>query len=369
MIAIILTLAAEASPELLEATHEQSFRKQAMTSEQTELSVQNSEEGDSSTTSDDDIYYDGFGGVALGYQQYKNFAKNTKSTLLLDGREGIDMEHIAGTTVSSFYFSRIAKSKIYVGYSVTAMFADRVVSSEDANSLMLPYWCPAYWNEVSSVNGGKPGGDQNVFHDQEGTYELYGDTYEYSCNNQFGARSNRETLVHIPAEINFAYVMRPIKKMQVWVSGGMSISWYDYKYSFNQSGFTSVHDSYLTDEDLDYSWSYEYAANFGASQTVSEGGWEEFKKSYLPGIQAALGTEYVFGKLPRIGGDWGLGLIAKYSVIRGSEFTYQPKYFFDAEVTSDSGGVSRSAFNEQDTEKVRPTLSNWNLSAALSWHY
>ena len=55
-----------------------------------------------------------------------------------------------------------------------------------------------------------------MFHDQEGTYELYGDTYEYS-NNQF--RAQNEKPGPYPCENRFAYVMRPIKN-KVWVSVG-----------------------------------------------------------------------------------------------------------------------------------------------------
>ena len=164
-----------------------------------------------------DRLYKGFGGVSIGPQSYKNFALENNGTKLLDGRETLNNEWIKGTVVTSFYYTQVAKSNVYIGYSVGAMFSDNVFYSKNPGLLMNPY-CPAYDASVTSVNGGLPGGDQNQFRAPEGTYEYDGATYDYSCQEHFGVRVNRETLAHIPAEVNTAYVIRPIKQLMLWAA-------------------------------------------------------------------------------------------------------------------------------------------------------
>ena len=317
-------------------------------------------------------FYNGFGGVAIGVQQYKNFALDNGGTKLLDGRETLNNETIRGTVVSSYYYSRLRESRVYIGYTISAMFSDSVFYSKNPRLLMNPY-CAAYDSTVSSVNGGVAGGDQNMFRETEGYYEWEGDTYYYSCQEHFGVRVNRETLAHVPAEVNTAYVFRPTPKIMLWLAGGISISWYDYKYIFTQSGYASHYDSYyqeegqsVADATYDMYWNYSYEERFGAAKTLEEEGWNTLKNSYLLGTQASLGAEYIFGELPRIGGDWGLGVLGKYSYIRGKKQPYEPYGGMDYEVTGDS---DKGYYWDIDEGIVRPVLSNWNLSGTLTWHY
>ena len=134
-----------------------------------------------------DKFYKGFGGVSIGVQQYKNFALDNGGTKLLDGRETLNNEHIRGTVVSSYYYTRLRQSRVYLGYSISAMFSDSVFYSKNPRLLMNPY-CSAYDSTVSSVNGGIAGGDQNMFRETEGYYEYDGATYYYSCQEHFGVR-------------------------------------------------------------------------------------------------------------------------------------------------------------------------------------
>ena len=321
-------------------------------------------------------HYEGFGGVSLGVQRYFQFAVDPDFHELLDGRETLTNASIGGTVVTSYYFSRISNSRLYVGYAVSAMFSDELYSSKDPSVMMNPY-CPAYDSAVSSVNGGQPGGDYNEFRPTEGTYSYEGQLYEYGCLNNFGVRTNRETLVHIPAEFNFAWVARPTQKTQFWVSAGTSINWYDYKYQFSQNGFSSIYDSYYgLDEstgEVDYDeayyelyWSYDYEERIGASKALESSGWEAFKESYLLGFQIATGGEYIFGELPRIGGEWGLGLIGKYSYVQGREQKLTPKASMDSRLV---GAAEKYAYKQSASMQIKPNLSNVNLSASLIWHY
>lgn len=322
------------------------------------------------------MHYDGFGGVSLGVQRYIQFSIDPSFHELLDGRETLPNNSIGGTVVTSYYFSRISNSRLYVGYAVSAMFSDKLYSSKDPTVLMNPY-CPAYDAAVEAVNGGQPGGDYNTFRPSEGTYTYGGQEYEYGCMNNFGVRTNRETLVHIPAEFNMAWVGRPTAKTQVWVSAGTSINWYDYKYRFSQNGFSSIYDSYygldVDTGEVDYDesyfemyWSYDYEERFGASKNVEDSGWKAFKESYLLGFQVATGGEYIFGELPRIGGEWGLGLLGKYSYVRGSKQTLTPSASMDSRLV---GAAEKYAYKEEASMTIKPNLSNVNLSASLIWHY
>lgn len=319
-----------------------------------------------------DKFYNGFGGVSIGVQQYKNFVLDNMDETLFDGRETLNNEVIRGSVVSSYYYSRFRDSRVYIGYTISAMFSDSVFYSNNPRLLMNPY-CSAYYLGVESVNGGPPAGDNNMFRATEGTYQWEGDTYYYSCQNHFGVRINRETLIHVPAEVNTAYVFRPTQKIMLWVAGGISVSWYDYRYNFNQSGYATHYDSYYQEEGqsvedamYDVYWTYSYEERFGASTTAEEEGFGSVKNSYLLGSQASIGAEYIFGELPRIGGEWGFGVLGKYSYIRGKKQEYIPYGSMDSEAVADS---SKEAWWDETTNVIIPILSHWNVGGTLTWHY
>ena len=90
------------------------------------------------------------------------------------------------------------------------------------------------------------------------------------------------------------------------------------------------------------------------------------KDSYLVGAQASLGAEYIFGELPRIGGEWGFGVIGKYSYIRGTKQPVEPFADMDYEVI-DSSDVGW--YWDVDQTEITPNLSNFNVSGTLVWHY
>lgn len=340
-----------------------------------------SQDKSDSSSAEGNMYYKGFGGVGLGYQRYTNFAVPPGSERLLEGRNGFEKEKFSGTTVTSFYYSRIKESPIYLGYAVSAMFSNRSVVDRNTDSLMFPE-CPSYlapyeeedftYEGVSSVNGEEPGWKNETFQHTEGTYVEDGQTYQFSCQNLSGVRNNQESLVHIPAEVNIAYVLRPMEKVQLWAAAGISINWYDYKYMFSQNGLTAVYDEYVSAELVDYTWGYEYTENFGASKALEDSGIKGVLKAYLPGAQVSIGSEYVIGKLPKIGGDWGVGIIGKYSYVKGLKQDITPgfEYYFEGHFENDpEDEKQRVDFSQSAAKTVSPRLSNWNISGSLTWHY
>ncbi len=93
--------------------------------------------------------------------------------------------------------------------------------------------------------------------------------------------------VHLPFEVNVAYVLS-LGKFNAWAGGGLNAS-------------IAQGQVYLSLADLTNSIYCEASAT---GQT-----------KFSPGAQLFLGGEYVFGRIPYIGGNWGLFLQYKYMYV------------------------------------------------------
>jgi hypothetical protein len=281
---------------------------------------------------------DVYGGVTFGQSLY-GFALTT-SPDYDDGREtrGDNFRALQTFTVSSRYLAKVGDTRFFVGFGVSAAYHSMGDSS--TTDYTNPY-CP---------NG------------IEGDYqETQTGGFEY-CENLFGVQTRAEQFLHVPAELIFAYTYRPIRRLMLNVSFGPSVHYFAYRYELAESG-TSLHEyDFGADQDLIF-----WRENYTHSAVLNP-------RRVVPGFFVGSSVDVIFGKLPRIGGDWGLTLDYKGTVARADYKNSEEAYLATAR-DLDTGEVYDrftgygGFWAEVSQDSMRFAMSNHSLSVGLSYHY
>jgi len=217
--------------------------------------------------------------------------------------------NVPGTGVYSYFFAQIADSRWYAGFGVGANFFNDAFSSTKQIR-----------NEVNR-----------------------------DLETQAGVYTSQESFFHLPIEANTSYVWRWSKFFQSWVGTGFSIHLVNYNYVDRQVGISND-----ANGDLVF-W----------QDAFKEGG-TSFRTK--PGYQIFAGTEFIFGKIPRIGGEWGLGLTTKFQTISAFELQQVGDTFVYEEKNEDGSNRGNDLadrgpqFREYDAD-------NFSLTLGLTFHY
>lgn len=273
-----------------------------------------------------------FGGVTFGKSFYPYLIQPSKK--YYDGRQGQLFADAETFTVSSSFLAQISDTRFYTGFGVSAAFGSRASATEGYNNPYCPPGAESEWEEVV-----------------DGEY--------FSCENIMGTQSRSETLLHVPAEWQFAYAYRPVKWFMFNLGGALSITYYNYEYRMEQTGVGL--DTYA-DANGDLIDDYYYYWDESFRQTVPLKA-----QSVLPGVAVFAAADFIFGKLPRIGGEWGLTLNAKYTRVKWDYRNIQQSYKVQAE---DWGsGTVWGDLQGRKSESQFVDLSNGSLGLGLSYHY
>lgn len=274
-----------------------------------------------------------FGGVLIGRSNYPFLIR--KSDSYYDGRGSGYFQDVTATTVSSSYLSRIGNTRFYTGFGISASFSALGKSEQNANN---PYCTPS--------------SEEKITNDGSGGY-LY-------CENFLSTQTINETMFHIPAEWQISYAYRPIEN--IMFNGGMAISinYYNYQYEMNQAGvgFNSYYDEDSKfEEEIAYFWTEDFRQEVPMKF-----------KSPVPGVAFFGSADLIFGKLPRIGGNWGVTASVKWSRVVWDYRKITPSYSVSAESLEyeyDIDSYSDNKYNDDGFVE----LTNTSFGIGLSYHY
>jgi len=217
--------------------------------------------------------------------------------------------NVPGTGVYSYFFAQIADSRWYAGFGVGANFFNDAFSSTRGIR--------------NEVNG--------------------------DLDTVAGVYTSQESFFHLPIEANSSYVWRWSKFFQSWIGTGFSIHLVNYTYVDRQVGIS-------TDPNGDLVFWQD---------AFQEGG-TSFRTK--PGYQLFGGTEFIFGKIPKIGGEWGLGLTGKFQTIRVFDLQ-QPGRAFTYEEKNEDGSDRGNDLQERGPQFREYDADNFSLTLGLTFHY
>ena len=238
-------------------------------------------------------------------RRYKGFGGVALSRVYMPTFQGDGYDIGRLTGIHSSYLAQIEDSRFYVGFGVGVNYLAHAYGSNRKRAVVNPY---------------------------------------KGSTTVAGAYVQTESLFHVPIEANSGYVWRFHKRFMLWFGSGTSVHYQNYAWEEYESGLTES-----SVDNTTFFWESSYIE-----------GKDVYKLQ--PGWQAFAGTEFIFGKIPRIGGEWGLGIQGKYQYIRKFAKSASGLYVYD-EANS----------NEYDFQERRK-IGHWNLSnvlwgANLNYHY
>jgi hypothetical protein len=215
---------------------------------------------------EDTVRYRGFGGISYGFVGFFDRAKPDK------GQRAVELGDEGGSqALGSECLLRIADSRWFAGYSVA-------LQGGAAFSRSL-----SVFNTSRSTKSPACGGEQ--------CFGLVETTYV--------------DVLHVPIEANTAHVW-DVGKFNFWVGGGPSIHLLKFT-AYNSANAVQVLDPDNQDD----------PANNTATSAITEQ--QGRSRKFGGGFQVMGGTGFEFGKLPQIGGRWGLTLNVKYQIVKNLE--------------------------------------------------
>lgn len=222
---------------------------------------------------------------------------------------------VPASGVYSHYLAQLGDSRFYAGFGVGANFYNWADSSEAMIDIQNPY------PEVETIAG----------------------NWTYT-----------ERFYHLPIESNSAYVWRFQRMLMWWVGAGFSLHLLDYSQIETHSAIATD----TTNGELLF-WSDDFRV-----------GGTSFKTR--PGFQVFTGFEFIFGKIPRIGGEWGLSLQTRYQQVasfkvknrrKGPEYAYREEYLNPA---LNTGGFD---FADPGSDFEAYDVDNLGISVGLGYHF
>jgi hypothetical protein len=269
----------------------------------------------------DENSFSGFGGVGLGSVRYD-------AQSVLKSKEASRVLH------SEFMF-RAGDSPWFVGYGVGIQ----------GGSQFSRKFVPVDGNNADAVQSANP---------------INPDCYSEVC--LASSETTYLDILHVPLELNVAWVT-DIWRFSGYLGGGPALHYY------RLTGHASSTMLQVVDADDDFRAYYPadpsgYTNGFMSSgkKTLSTAN----EREYALGMQLLGGIQYEFGKVPWLGGRWGLSLSGKAQVTRTADVQIRTKSSF-REYDLDGSFLPEWSDSKQNSRRI--DVNGSNVSAKLGVVY